>query len=158
MNKAIDALLYSRKLTRCWMYANIFSCCTFSTRHMRFAYLHWSWWQQTSLASKCFYNVSAETTNFFCATTTRSKCVVHFRRSKRKQTLTAKKMCFFFTKPAWHKKSFNLLSVILSLSAEIICRCTGIDVSLSFIAWHGFTCMACVRPCNSNCVFFHVDE
>ena len=44
--------------TRCWMYANIFSCCAFSTRHMRFAYLHWSWWQQTSLASKCVYNVS----------------------------------------------------------------------------------------------------
>ena len=46
--------------TRCWMYANIFSCCAFSTRHMRFAYLHWSWWQQTSLhvASKCVYNIS----------------------------------------------------------------------------------------------------
>ena len=40
MNKAIDERLYSRKLTRCCMYANIFSCCAFSTRHMRFAYLH----------------------------------------------------------------------------------------------------------------------
>ena len=44
--------------TRCWMYANIFSCCAFSTRHMWFAYLPRSWWQQTSLASKCIYNVS----------------------------------------------------------------------------------------------------
>ena len=43
-----------------WMYANIFSCCAFSTRHMRFPYLHWSWWQQTSLASKCVYNVSCQ--------------------------------------------------------------------------------------------------
>ena len=46
--------------TRCWMYANIFSCCAFSARHMRFAYLHWSWWQQTSLASKCVYYVSCQ--------------------------------------------------------------------------------------------------
>ena len=43
--------------TRCWMYANIFSCCAISTRHTWFAYLHWSWWEQ-SLASKCIYNVS----------------------------------------------------------------------------------------------------
>ena len=50
MNKAIDERLYSRKLTRCWMYANIFSFCAFSTRHMPFAYLHWSWWQQTIVA------------------------------------------------------------------------------------------------------------
>ena len=65
MNKAIDERLYSRKLTRCWMYANISSCCAFSTRHMPFAYLHWSWWQQTSLASKCVCNVSVKTSNFF---------------------------------------------------------------------------------------------
>ena len=58
MNKGIDMQLYSRKLTLLWMFANIFSCCAFSTRHMWFAYLHWSWWQQTSLASKCVYNVS----------------------------------------------------------------------------------------------------
>ena len=46
-------------------------------------------------------------------------------------------------------QTFNvLLLVILSLLAEIICKCTSIDVSLSFIARHGFTCMACVRPCN----------
>lgn len=25
-----------------WMYANTFSCCAFSTRHMRLTYLHWS--------------------------------------------------------------------------------------------------------------------
>ena len=49
MNKAIDTRLYSRKLTHCWMYANIFSCFAFSTRHMRFAYLPWSWWQQTTV-------------------------------------------------------------------------------------------------------------
>ena len=67
MNKAIDERLYSRKLTRCWMYANIFSCCAFSTRHMRFAYLHWSWWQQTSLASKCVYNVSCRNEWLFFA-------------------------------------------------------------------------------------------
>ena len=65
MNKAIDERLYLRKLTRCWMYANISSCCAFSTRHMPFAYLHWSWWQQTSLPSKCVYNVSPEMSDFF---------------------------------------------------------------------------------------------
>ena len=81
MNKAIDARLYSRKLTRCWMYANIFWCCAFSTRHMRFAYLHWSWWQQTSLASKCIYNVSAETSNFFFLHDYNPErvCCFHFR-------------------------------------------------------------------------------
>ena len=50
----------SRKLTRCWMFANIFLCYAFSTRHMRFAYLHRSWWQQTSLTSKRVYNVSCQ--------------------------------------------------------------------------------------------------
>ena len=80
MNKAIDERLYSRKLTRCWMYANIFLCCAFSTRHTWFAYLHWSWWQQTSLASKCVYNVSAETSNFFCATNNPERvCCFHLR-------------------------------------------------------------------------------
>ena len=34
-------------------------------------------------------------------------------------------------------KSFNLLSVILSLSAEIICKCMNIHVSVSFTAQHG---------------------
>ena len=155
MNKAIDERLYSCKLTRCWMYANIFSCCAFSTRHMPFAYLHWRWWQQTSLASKCVYNVSAETSNFFARQTTQSECVVFIcatltGHSKRKQTLTMKKYDFFLYEARLTYKSFNLLSVILSLSAEVICKCTSIDVSLSFIARHGFTCMACVRPCNSN--------
>ena len=50
--------------TCCWMYANIFSCCAISTRHTRFAYLHWSWWQQ-SLASKCVYNVSCQSECLF---------------------------------------------------------------------------------------------
>ena len=92
--------------THCWMNANIFSLCAFSTKHTRFAYLHWSWWQQTSLASKCVYNISAETSNFFLCEY--SECVVFISatstgRSKRKQMLTAKK-CFFFTKPAWRTK------------------------------------------------------
>ena len=89
--------------TRCWMYPNIFSCCAFSTRHMRFAYLSWSWWQQTSLASKCIYNLSCRNEWLFCMSTTRSKCVVFIcttstGRSKRKQTLTAKK-CFSLRSP-----------------------------------------------------------
>ena len=46
--------------TRCGMYANICLCCAFSTRHMWFTYLHWSWWLQTSRASKCAYNVSCQ--------------------------------------------------------------------------------------------------
>ena len=57
-------------------------------------------------------------------------------RSKRKQTLTAKKL-FFLYEARLTYKSFNLLSVILSLSAEIICKCMSIDVSLSFTARHG---------------------
>ena len=78
-NKAIDARLYSRKLTRCWMYANIFSC-NMHFLHMRFAYLHWSWWQQTSLASKCVYNVSNETSNFFLRDYNPERvCCFHFR-------------------------------------------------------------------------------
>ena len=89
--------------TRCWMYANIFSCCAFSTRHMQFAYLSWSWWQQTSLASKCVYNLSCQNEWLFCMSTTQSECVVFIcatstGRSKRKQTLTTKK-CFSLRSP-----------------------------------------------------------
>ena len=51
--------------THCWMYANIFLCCAFSTRHTQCAYLHWSWWQQTSLASKCVYVSCRKMSDFF---------------------------------------------------------------------------------------------
>ena len=41
----------------------------------------------------------------------------------------------------------------------IIRKYMSIDVSLSFTARNGFTGItAYARPCNSNCVFIHVDE
>ena len=130
-------------------------CIFYKTHAVRLSTLKLMTANYCSLASKCVYNVSAETSNFFVRQATWSECVVFIcatltGRSKRKQTLTAKKYDFFLYEARLTYKSFNLLSVILSLSAEIICKCTSIDVSLSFIAWHGFTCMACVRPCNSN--------
>ena len=90
--------------TRCWMYANIFFCCAFSTRHSQFAYLHWSWWQQTSLASKCVYNVSCRNEWLFCATTNPERvCCFHLRNLKWplkcKQTLTAKIYVFPLQSP-----------------------------------------------------------
>ena len=58
--------------TLCWMlmYAIFFMLCIFYN-----AYLHWSWWQQTSLASICIYNVSCQSEWLFCATSTRSESV-----------------------------------------------------------------------------------
>ena len=78
----------------------------------------------------------AKTSYFFSTTTTWSKCVVFICAistgcSKPKQTLTMKKNVFLY-EAHLTCKSFNLLSVILSLSAEIMCKCTSIDVSLSF--------------------------
>ena len=119
--------------TCCWMYANIFSCCAFCTRHMQFAYLHWSWWQQTRLASVCIYNVSCWREWLFCPTSTRSKCVVFNRPLKTLTKLTAKKYVFLYEARLTYKSS-NLLSVVLLFSVEIICKCTNIDVSLSFTA------------------------
>ena len=108
---------------------------------MWFAYLHWSWWQQTSLASKCIYNVSCQNERLFCATTTWSKCVVFIcatstSRSKLKQMLTVKKYVFLYEARLAYK-SCNLLSAILLLSAKIICKWASIDVShwCSLLAW-----------------------
>ena len=51
MNKKIDARLYSGKpAVECMQ---IFFRVVHFLQDTRFAYLHWSWWQQTSLASKC---------------------------------------------------------------------------------------------------------
>ena len=54
---------------------------------------------------------------------------------------------FFLYEARLTYKSFNLLSVILSLLAEIICKCTSIDISLSFITQHGFTCFLYFHTC-----------
>ena len=49
--------------TLCWMYANIFLCCAISTRHMRFTYLHWSWWQQTKMRLQHQHQLAAQNVN-----------------------------------------------------------------------------------------------
>ena len=80
-------------------------------------------------------------------------CCFHLRDfnrpPKRKQTLTAKKMFFPYKNPLTYK-NFNLRTVMLSLSAEIIRKCMSIDISFSFTTWNVFTC---TRPCSSNGVF-----
>ena len=120
--------------------AKIFSCCAFSTRHTRFAYLHWIWSQQTSLASKCVYNVSCWNEWLFLRYYNPERvCCFHlrdFNRPLKTETNANREKMFFLYDARLTCKSFNLLSVILSLSAEIICKWTEYHFVTYFEIFH----------------------